>query len=418
MKTIKVNDSKVILLTVNELLKKKKGQQLVTELYADNEDVQRNWVWGTKNMALLVDTLFRSEEGLVVPPLMGIEKDGVIQIADGKQRVIAMECFYDSRIRLLDGTTINGVDCSLKTYKKLPEKVKESFLNAPVLIYVTPYKSDTQTKEMFVRNNNGVNLTPIEKTRVKISNKLEILRKITGHQLFESVYEFTNNNKKRFGDTDLALSYIMEELCSGTDHNKASKEKFSNELATSMIEEKVVSNILKKMNYLYSVLKNVEAEEDVDKKKEISRKVYPASNRIILFRIAEVCIKNKYAPEEVYQFLKTYFVANGYNYAKIAGNTSTSNKSSLTVRYNHLKIELEGSLKSSELPNSKKDNKANKSVKENKSAKQNKPSKQVSSTKKTDKKPNGKSKSKNSLVDEIQATVVINKGTKGKKKTS
>lgn len=335
MKKIKVDENTVYVFSVKELINKREKQEISTRLIADNENIQRNFVWGTKKKALLIDTLLRSDEGLIIPPLVGIEKDGVIEIADGQQRVLSVEAFYFNKVKLPKGTVIESEDISSKTFAKLPEHLQEKFLETKIVVFTTSYISDEQTKEMFIRNNAGEKLRPIEKVRVKISNKLTLIKTITSSGLFEEYIPFSTGELKRFSDVDLALSFIMEELNPGSDHNKVTKDKFAENLSQIEIEEEVQNRIMSKINYLNSVFEQVE-----DNLKEIKDKVLSRSNRIVIYRLTSDLLKKEYQPKDVLNFLTYYFVEKQFNYAIVAGTMSTSNKSSLDIRYVHIKKEL------------------------------------------------------------------------------
>ena len=82
-----------------------------------------------------------------------------------------------------------------------------------------------------------------------------------------------------------------------------------------------------------------------EEEKEVRKLVLSHSNRVILYRITEDCIKAKYNQQKVYGFLKNYFIDRGYSYIEVAGTSSTSNKSSLDKRYAHIKTNLKRYMK-------------------------------------------------------------------------
>jgi hypothetical protein len=342
MEKISRGNKTIIFLTVREMIELHRKGILSLELFANDQDIQRNDVWGKAGKNDYIDTLFHFGEGLSV--IYAVDRDGVLQIEDGKQKLTTILGFVKDEFKLAKMRLVNGEDISNKAFSELSAELQEQFLDAELEIKVFSYETDEQVAEIFVKLNGGEKLRPMEKMRANLSKHIPFLGDITNTEFFSKVLKFSPSLRNRFADVDLALGYIMEEFNPGIDQNKARKQKFVEDLKGFIeITEGGKKKIVGKLSFLNDVFSGMF--ESKDEEKEVRSHVLSQSNRVILYKIAEDCIKAKYNPQKVYEFLKDYFINRGYSYIVIAGTTSTSNKSSLDKRYSHMKTNLKKFMK-------------------------------------------------------------------------
>lgn len=339
---VKVGLNEQISLTTKELAEGCQDGFISLSVFSNGVDIQRNNVWVRQKATDLIETIIRQKEGLEIPVLTAIEKEDILLIVDGKQRVLTISNFLNDELKLGKLLLEDGRDLSNKYFSELPDDIQEEFLNATLAIQAIPYQSDEQIEELFVRYNSGERLRPIEKMRANLPKYLPFIQEITESDFFTEQMKFTAGRLKRFADVDLALGMIMEECYPGTDHNKKTKEAFVKDLSENFeLNESRKKMIIRKVKFLGRVFNHMKEEEE----KEVRKKVLATPNRILLYKIVKDCFTEKYAPKDVYEFLKHYFIEEENTYQKIAGNTSTSNKSSLEIRYQHIVKEMDKFIK-------------------------------------------------------------------------
>lgn len=321
--------------TIEELMRAEQNGEITTKLMSNGSDIQRNAVWTKKQKEDFIDTLFQFGEGLSIVYLVEGE-DGIKSIEDGKQKFTTIKSFVNNEFKLGKMRLVDGTDISGKNFNELPMELKERFLEAEIDMKVFRYESDKQVEEIFIKLNGGEKLRPMEKMRAILSKEIPFLQEIAGTKYFIENIKFDKSQRTRFADIDLALGLLLEEFHPGSDQNKKYKEQFANSLKeeTFFITEKgktIVSSKLKYLNAIFSGMFDSKQEE-----LDVRKVILKSTNRIILYRIAKDCFNAKYKSEHVYDFMKYYFNQPGAKYSDIAGNASTSNKTSLDKRYEHL----------------------------------------------------------------------------------
>lgn len=345
MEQIKRGNKTIIFLTVKELYELRIKGQLSLSVYASNSDIQRNEVWNKPVVTDFFDTLIHMDEGLTVPRIeVVLGENGLYYVVDGKQRIITISKLIEDQIKIGTLPYINGKDISNKNISELPEDILEKFMNAELEINVTPFVSEEQLQKLFVRLNQGVKLKPIEKVRAILAKELEFIRDIKESKFFAENLQFSPSQKKSFSDENLAISFIMEEYYKdekdGIDHNQPNKMKFAKHLQeTAELKPEVKERIFNKLDILSNIFSYMFASKE--ETKEVKSKVLHSSNRIILYKLMQDCINEEYEHQDVYNFLKHYFIELGITHKTIVPSVkSTSNKASIMARYNDLKKNL------------------------------------------------------------------------------
>lgn len=325
--TLDENSSNVYGVTIRGMVTMIKQKRVALNLYSENNDVQRNEVWDNNKKSLLIDTILSDD--VDVPTLIFVKKDDTYMVADGKQRLIAITSYVNDGFKLSKHMKKFGEHeiANLK-FSQLPRELQNKILNNKITFQEIPYKSDEQIAELFIRLNSGEKLKPVEIWRASLGNKLPFVQKVAKHRCFKC-FNFTKSQVTRFYDVETALDLIMEELVPGSDHNKKTKESFvaSNSKYADFVDD-FKNSIETKLDYIADTLDG--------KDKEIVKVITSSANKIIVYRVIDVAINSGISTQDFYAFLEGYFTNKRNSYKKIAGHTSTSNKSSLNKRYTHI----------------------------------------------------------------------------------
>lgn len=325
--SLEPDNSNLYTLTIKGMISLIKQERVILNLYSENNDVQRNEVWDNNKKSLLIDTIIGDE--VDVPTLIFVKKDDKYMVADGKQRLITINSFINDGFKLSKNTkNFEQYEIANLKFSQLPTKLKNKILDSKISFQEIPYKSDIQIAELFIRLNSGEKLKPVEIWRASLGEKLPFVQKVAKHRCFKC-FNFTKAQVNRFCDVEIALDLIMEELTPGSDHNKKTKETFvsSNSKYADFVDE-FKNSIETKLDYIADAL--------YDKDKEIVKTITSSANKIIVYRIIDLAINSGISSEEFYTFLEGYFTNKRNSYSRIAGHTSTSNKSSLNKRYKHI----------------------------------------------------------------------------------
>lgn len=313
----------VFTISIFELINLIKDGDLSLELLANESNIQRDDVWNKEKKSLFIDSILNNSSE--IPAIILINKDNKFMVADGKQRILSILGYVNDEFKLSKKC---GSEYSNLKFSNLPDEERDIILNKELLIHEIPYSSDDQLRNTFIRLNCGEKLKAIEVWRASLGNKLPLIQGIASHDLF-SLFYFTTSQLKRFTDTEIALDLLMEELNPGSDHNKRAKEIFVNKEEDFILDNDVLkNNILNKLNYLFTSLNS--------RPQEYIKIITSSVNKILIYRLVTEAINYNINEDDFYSFLEQYFTNPKNSYVKIAGRTSTSNKSSLVMRYKHL----------------------------------------------------------------------------------
>lgn len=241
--------SDVYEITVGELIEMIDKGHICVNLYAENTDMQRNEVWSMDTKSKFVDTLINTN--LAVPVMVFVEDKGIYMVLDGKQRVTTILNFINNQFRL--NKNISYKNLIGYKFSKLPEEYKSNIMNKKLLFLNTPFVSDEQSLELFHRFNSGEKLNAVEGWRVKLHDKLPFLTEMTKLEAFK-YFGLTKTQLNRFGDLEVALDLVLEQIEPGCDHNKCAKKTFALSEAFEGFSDKFKSNVLNKIEFMAETL--------------------------------------------------------------------------------------------------------------------------------------------------------------------
>ena len=217
-------------------------------------DYQRPAVWKLSNKQLLVDTILR---GYDIPKFYWKEnnKDN-FEVIDGQQRIRTIWDFHENKFKLAKDTVqIDDEDISNKYYKDLSINMRKKFdmyLIDVVIVY--DVEKDDETREMFLRLQNGIPLRAQNKRHAMVGNMRDFVIKISKLPFFTEKVGYKDNNLAH--ESTAAQLILLEINGEPTDvrnsnlNNMYKKEKDFDENST------VAKKIKKTISYLDSVFEN------------------------------------------------------------------------------------------------------------------------------------------------------------------
>ena len=177
-----------------------------------NPDYQRPAVWSSAQKQLLVDSILR---GYDVPKFylrQVSKKPEKFDVVDGQQRTRAIWEFFDGGYGLpkdadeLDGNPIAGLK-----YQELPLDIRLKWEIYNLDVVVMAEADEEETREMFLRLQNGTSLKAQEKRNAMPGIMRDFVKTIASHPIF-SVCNFTNS---RYVYDQVAAQMVLLELSGG-----------------------------------------------------------------------------------------------------------------------------------------------------------------------------------------------------------
>ena len=174
-----------------------------------NPDYQRPAVWSSAQKQLLVDSILR---GYDVPKFylrQVNKKPERFDVVDGQQRTRAIWEFFDGGYGLpkdadeLDGNPIAGLK-----YQELPLDIRLKWEIYNLDVVVMAEADEEETREMFLRLQNGTSLKAQEKRNAMPGNMRDFVKSLASHPIF-SVCGFTNS---RYVYDQVAAQMVLLEL--------------------------------------------------------------------------------------------------------------------------------------------------------------------------------------------------------------
>lgn len=144
-----------------------------------NSEYQRGEAWNLQQSQMFIDSLLR---GYNAPAFyfhykqtnFGELQNNIVEIIDGQQRVNAISAFLDDGFALLDPNDnkgfrfpnfVKGLPCVWggKRFSELDQELQKSFVNHKVVAYAIRTDDDNEVRDLFIRLQGCVPLTPQDK---------------------------------------------------------------------------------------------------------------------------------------------------------------------------------------------------------------------------------------------------------------
>jgi hypothetical protein len=177
-----------------------------------NPDYQRPAVWSLAQKQLLIDSILRSYD---VPKFYWRQvskKPAKFDVVDGQQRIRAICEFCDGKYGLSkDAEAIDGNPVAGLKYQELPFDLRIKWDTYNLDVVVMDEADEDETREMFLRLQNGTSLKAQEKRNAMPGNMRDFVKALAAHSIF-SVCGFSNS---RYVYDQVAAQMVLIELTGG-----------------------------------------------------------------------------------------------------------------------------------------------------------------------------------------------------------
>ena len=167
--------------------------------------------WNRLQKSELIDSILRSYP---LDPIRSIKLDsGILDVIDGKQRMTTIRDYMNDVFALsknLESVTIDGNEYQIanKKFSKLDEVIQDKIKYFEILVYSFTNCTDKDVREMFRRQNNGKNLSNLQKRTVLESEELRnVTFDLTSHPFWDKL--LTKTQRKGDIDKDLVREILM-----------------------------------------------------------------------------------------------------------------------------------------------------------------------------------------------------------------
>lgn len=217
---------------------------------------QRGSVWSESKKQLLLDSLLR---GYDIPKLYVRSLDGdpvfEYEVVDGQQRIRAILEFIDGQFAMPDESEdipIHG-DLKSKKYQDLDVDAITAFKSFEMIFTVIEKATDEETRELFLRLQEGESLNPAEKRNAMLGNMRNFVEKIVASH---GVFPLTTITNKRFEYDDYCAHITKLELNSGPiDLSAVSLKKMYEDETSFDVAGPVAKKVKKVLNYILKAFK-------------------------------------------------------------------------------------------------------------------------------------------------------------------
>jgi len=232
-------------------------------------EMQRSYVWGTKEQTELIDSVFQVLT-TYIPPLIGAEtevevevkgkQEKVIDLLDGKQRSTTLEKFLNDEIKLgynIRPIIIENEDDTIETYivagkkwSEIPERAKQVFKNCKIQMVYFKDMTQTERELQFIKLQGGKKLSNAEVNKVRIGCSVrEFIYRQLATDLWTKHVNISPNREVKFE----AMQQVLMVMTSKFDLSGKSLQEFSED--SKMITEDVMAQAETVTEYLDEVAK-------------------------------------------------------------------------------------------------------------------------------------------------------------------
>ncbi len=265
-------------------------------IYDLEPDFQRDLVWSQERQQKLIDSIIRKWH---IPPihLVKVEGKNKYEVLDGKQRLYSIYNFIKNKTPFY-GNFLPGIDdfsdLHLKRFSEFPIDLQHEFEMIPVRIFlVTDVKMDEAT-ELFLRLNQGVNVSASEKRNCIYGEVKEFLR--DSLQIHSSLFKNETlgfENRRMAYQDSLDKIFFLEKT--GNLDTKPNSRILERMYFDKLIDKNVRINLNTNLDLVETTLENFNMIHGFKLTKSVLLSYY--------WFLRELKNKNQYDPESAQKFL-------------------------------------------------------------------------------------------------------------------
>lgn len=305
--------------------------------------IQRNLVWNIKQKSLFIHSLILN---YLPPECLANKKDGIYDMADGKQRNHAASSFIHNKFKLTNVPDIkddegNEYILNGKYFKDLRPDLQEIILSRPLPISIMDNASQDVVKEYFFRRNNGTPLTAARKAFAQ-AKSFDKIAELSDHPLFRIMFL----DKAKGGDNSKGVvqrSYAIL-FC---ENKSMESKKISQYVKSTEFTDENVKAISEYYDILLNIYESLRDESKVTKR--AMKKAIKQTHTTTLLPIVEYVVKNNIDIDILKNWIAYFFSAiEGATVNKVYNENVTKGTSKLgavTARLDAMQNDLEEFIK-------------------------------------------------------------------------
>jgi len=323
-------------------------------------EMQRSYVWGTKEQTELIDSVFQVLT-TYIPPLIGAEteveieikgkKENVIDLLDGKQRSTTLEKFLNNEIKLgynIRPVVIENEDDTVETYivqgkkwSEIPERAKQVFKNCKIQMVYFKDMTQTERELQFIKLQGGKKLSNAEINKVRIGDEVRtFIYKQLATDLWTKYINVSSNREVKFE----TMQQVLMVMTNSFDLSGKSLQAFSEDSA--IITEDTMNQVERVTEYLNDVVKLIKkfslpSELQGLEESEVTAKLEPKELKKylkaieylkkvhvpIIYNTALKAIRNDISAKDFAKFVSNFFENIPSRYKRFAESDSASSGS-------------------------------------------------------------------------------------------
>ena len=284
--------------------------------------IQRGYCWDINRKSLLIHSLIA---GYPVPSFYAQDtNDDSLAMLDGKQRMSTIIDYQKGLFALSDMTPFVGdEDISGLRFNELPEAFQEEIKDYSFTVFTFKNMTESQRDQLFLRLNNGLQLSRFQLTRVAASSHvMDFISEMSDYAIFKDI-NISDAARNSFTDEEIILQ-ILSVMTNGCTQGFSGKEllAFAEELRLNGIDENIQQRIRDVADYLH---------EAIPSKDTFMKKVHVP----VVFNLGAYAREQGIIPAQFGGFLQEFFKNPSAEYSAAARSKSAS-KDNLKVRVDEI----------------------------------------------------------------------------------
>jgi hypothetical protein len=294
--------------------------------------VQRNKVWKKEQKSLLIHSVLY---GYPIPSVFAVVDDetGVFHFLDGKQRMTTLLGFVNGEFPLHKTTPeVYGVELAGCYFKDLDEDLQDLILDETIQITELTNMTEDEIEQMFLRLNNGTQLSKIEIVRAVNTQLVPEVQEIAEKSLFSEFSNLGSSAKVRFIDqeTVLQIAYWLSYRQNIKGFNSQNIREFVETIkkTTGTFSKDVLNQLRSISEYVGKAVED--SVLNVEFKRQLKKTHLP-----MIFEVGRIAKENGISIKDFSNFLeKFYLVDYNTHLAYIeASRSSVSKKDNVLTRF-------------------------------------------------------------------------------------